>query len=107
MLSVQQDKVTTDGRGEFLLEHPGAVIHFSTASMQPLAFVVKPGTAQIRIVMTLADNVLTVPTCVQPASNQKQIGWGKYGLHFTVPKDGMKILGGKPDVNYILYVIKR
>jgi hypothetical protein len=102
----QQDKVTTDGKGEFLLEHPGSVVHFTKANLQPLAFVVKPGTTQIRIIMTLAENALAVPTCVQPESNQKQLGWGKYGLHFTVPKDGVKILGGEPDVDYVRYVIK-
>jgi hypothetical protein len=102
----QQDRVTTDGKGEFRLEHPATVVHFTKANLQPLTFVVKPGTAQIRIVMTLAENVLTVPTCGQPESNQKQIGWGKYGLHFTVPKDGVKILGGEPDVDYVRYIIK-
>jgi hypothetical protein len=55
--------------------------------------------------MTAAGNAFTVRTCVQPESNQKQIGWGKYGLHFTVPKD-VKILGGKPDVDYVRYIIK-
>lgn len=102
----QRDKVTTDGKGEFFLEHPGAVMHFSKANLQPLALIVKPGTAQIRVVMTLAGSALTVPTCVQPESNQKQIGWGKYGLHFRVPKNGIKVLGGKPDVDYVRYVIK-
>jgi hypothetical protein len=102
----QREKVTTDGKGEFFLEHPGAVVHFSMANMQPLAFVVRPGTSQVHIVMILAENDLTVPTCAQPGPNQKQIGWGKYGLHFTVPKDGIKVLGGKPDVDYVRYVIK-
>jgi hypothetical protein len=101
----RQDKLSSDGKGEFLLEHPGAVAHFSKANLQPLAFVVKPGTAQIRIVMVPAGDALTLRACVQTESNQKQIGWGKYGLHFTVPKD-VKILGGKPDVDYVRYVIK-
>src|SRR5208282_4020481 len=35
----QQDKVTTDEKGEFLLEHPGTVVHFSKANLQPLVFV--------------------------------------------------------------------
>jgi hypothetical protein len=102
----QQDRVTTDGNGEFVLEHPGAVIHFSKANLQPITLVVKPGTTQTRIVMTPAENALTVPACVQPESNRKQIGWGKYGLHFAVPKNGVKILGGKADVDYVRYVIK-
>jgi hypothetical protein len=102
----QQDKVTTDGKGEFLLEHPGAVVHFTKADLQPLAFVIKPGTSRVRIVMSLAENALAVPTCVKPESNQKLIGWGKYGLHFPVPKDGMEILGGEPDVDYVRYIVK-
>jgi hypothetical protein len=102
----QQEKATTDGKGEFHLKHPGAVIHFSKAKMKPLAFVVTPGTSQVRIVMTLAENDLTVPTCAQPEPGQKLIGWGKYGLQFAVPKDGMQVLGGEPDVDYVRYVVK-
>jgi hypothetical protein len=88
------------------LEHPGAVAHLTKTNLQHLALVVKPGATQIRIVMRPAERALTVSACGQPESNQKQIGWGKYGLHFTVPKDGMKILGGEPDVDYVRYVIK-
>lgn len=103
----QQDKATTNEKGEFFLEHGGAVIHFLKSDLQPLALVVKPGTSQIRVVMGLAENQLTVSACVQPNSAHKVVGWGKYGLHFAVPRAGVQILGGKPDVDYVRYVIKR
>jgi hypothetical protein len=102
----QQDKATTNEKGEFFLEHGGAVVHFSKPDLQPLAFVVKPGTFRVRIVMSPAENQLTVPACVQPDSAHKLVGWGNYGLHFAVPKAGVQILGGKPDVDYVRYVIK-
>lgn len=102
----QRDEVKTDDKGKFHLEHPGAVLHFSKSDMQPLAFVVRPGTAQVRIIMTVDKNSLTVPVCAPADHHQKQIGWGKYGLHFTVPKTDVKILGGEPDVDYVRYVIK-
>lgn len=102
----QEERVTSNEKGEFLLEHPGTVIHFSKANLRPLTVVVKPGTAQIRVMMTAADDSLTVPTCVKPGSDQKKIGWSEYGVHFTVPKDGVKLLGGKPDVDYLRYVIE-
>ena len=102
----KQDKVTTNEKGEFFLEHAGTVIHLSKSGLQPFTFVVKPGTSQVRIVMGPTENELTVPTCVRPVSTQRLIGWGKYGLHFAVPKDGVNILGGKPDVDYVRHVIK-
>jgi len=102
----QQDKATTNERGEFFLEHGGTVIHFSKPDLQPLAFVVKPGTSQVRVVMSPVENQLTVPACVQPDSAHKLVGWGKYGLHFAVSHAGVQILGGKPDVDYVRYVIK-
>lgn len=45
-------------------------------------------------------------TCTKPAKHDRRIGWGKYGLHYDVPKSGVKILGGKPDVDYVKYVIR-
>lgn len=102
----QQDKATTNEKGEFFLEHGGTVIHFSKADLQPLAFVVKPGTSQVRVVMSPVENEFAVPACVQPDSAHKLVGWGKYGLHFAVPKAGVQIMGGKPDIDYVRYVIK-
>ena len=64
----QQDKATTNEKGEFFLEHGGTVIHFSKSDLQPLAFVVKPGPSQVRVVMSPVENQLTVPACVQPDS---------------------------------------
>ena len=46
-----------------------------------------------------------IPACVDAAKGQRLIGWGKYGLFFAVPKRGVKILGGKPDVDYVKFVI--
>jgi len=46
-----------------------------------------------------------IPACVG-SKGQKLIGWGKYGLFFSVPKRGVKILGGKPDVDYVKFIIK-
>lgn len=102
----QHEMADTDEKGAFVLKHPGAVVHFSKREMQPLTLVVRPGPSQVRIVMTLANNGLTVPACVRADSHHKQIGWGKYGLHFAVPKAGVKILGGETDVDYVLYVIQ-
>jgi hypothetical protein len=47
-----------------------------------------------------------VPACANPSSGHKLIGWGEDGLKFSVPKRGVKILGGKPDVDYVRFVIK-
>lgn len=102
----KQDKGTTDKKGEFYLENAGTVVHFSKSGLQPLTFVLKPGATQVRIVMKPAANDLTFRACAQPDSTQKLVGWGKYGLHFAVPKDGVQIFGGSPDVDYVRYVVK-
>src|SRR5260221_13731177 len=47
-----------------------------------------------------------IPACRRPLKGQSLVGWGKYGLFFSVPKHGVKILGGKPDVDYVKFVIK-
>jgi hypothetical protein len=102
----QREEATTNEKGEFLMEHPAAVVHLWKANLQPLALVVTPGTSQFRIVMTAAENNLTVPACSRTRFNHRQIGWGREGMHFTVPKDGARVSGGKPDVDYVEYVIK-
>jgi hypothetical protein len=40
------------------------------------------------------------------STGQKWISWGRYGLKFQAPKHGVKILGGKPDVDYVKFVIR-
>lgn len=49
---------------------------------------------------------MIVPICTSPAKGYRRIGWGKYGLHYDVPKSRVKVLGGKPDVDYVEYVIR-
>jgi hypothetical protein len=56
--------------------------------------------------MDSATNSLVIPICEEPAPGHKRIGWGKYGIQFSVPARGVKILGGKPDVDYVRYAIK-
>lgn len=102
----QQDKTVTNDKGEFRLEHPGSVIHLSKERLQPLAFIVSPKVSAVRIVMSPSNNDLVVPKCTSPPLGQKQIGWGKYGLHFAVPEKDVEIRGGEPDVDYVRYVIK-
>jgi hypothetical protein len=46
-----------------------------------------------------------VPNCGATQKDHKLVGWGKYGVFYSVPKRGMKI-GGKPDVDYLRLVIK-
>jgi hypothetical protein len=102
----KREQTTTNKEGQFRLEHPGAVIHFSKDNLQPQAFVVQPGTSGLRIALEPSTGSVVVPVCGKPGPGQKQIGWGKYGLQFNVPERAGKILGGKPDVDYVRYVIK-
>lgn len=102
----QRDIVSTNEKGEFLLQHPGAVVHFLSKNQRPLTLLVEPGTSPLHIVLTPAENDLPVPVCSQPEPRHKLIPSGKYGLHFSVPKNEVKVLDGKPDTDYVRYVIK-
>jgi hypothetical protein len=103
---VKREQTTTDEEGQFRLEHPGAVIHFWKEDLQPQAFVLKGETSDVRITMVAPVDSLVVHACGKTGPKQKQIGGGKYGLQFEVPTHAVKILGGKPDVDYVRYVIK-
>jgi hypothetical protein len=102
----KREQTTTDKEGHFRLEHPGAVIHFRNENLQPQAFVIRPETSEVRITLEPSTGSLVVPVCGKPGPGQKQIGWGKYGLQFNVPERAVKILGGKPDMDYVRYVVK-
>ena len=43
--------------------------------------------------------------CKGPSKSEKWIGSGKYGLFFSVPQHGFKVLSGT-DVDYVKFVIK-
>jgi hypothetical protein len=49
---------------------------------------------------------MVVSSCKKPNSDTRRIGWGKLGLQFDVPARDVEVLGGKPDEDYIRYVIK-
>lgn len=100
------ESTTTDANGAFRLEHAGVVVHFLHKDYEPHSFVVQPGVTNVEIRLATPSNDIIVPTCFKPQRNQKQIGWGKYGLRFSVPRKGMKISGGKPDVDYVRYLIR-
>ena len=47
-----------------------------------------------------------IPQCGKLSPGQRWISWGQYGLKFQCPKRGVKIIGGKPDVDYVKFVIR-
>lgn len=49
---------------------------------------------------------MIVPVCAKPGPHMRRVGWGKSGLQFDVPTREVQVLGGKPDVDYVSYVIK-
>lgn len=100
----QQDSATSNEKGEFRLEHGGLVIHFLKDNLQPETIVLKPGVSKVRVTVHRSTNSLSVPICGRPRRGEKQIGQ-KYGPRFTVPVHIVTIKGGKPDTDYVKYVI--
>lgn len=43
--------------------------------------------------------------CSKPSKSHRLVGWGKYGLQFYVPKDGVKLKLGKVDVDYVRHLV--
>jgi hypothetical protein len=102
----KREQTTTDQNGQFRIEHPGAVIHFSNEKLKPKALVIASDKAPIQVILEPSADGLIVPRCGRRDSGQKRIGWGKYGIQFNVAKHSVKILGGKPDVDYVTYLVK-
>lgn len=98
---------TTDQDGRFRLEKPGAVIHAFKQGLQPRTVVIKAGESEVKIILEPLTSATTAPDCESPKWGYKRIGWGKYGLQFDAPEAGAEVLGGKPDVDYVRYGIKR
>jgi hypothetical protein len=101
----QQDSTKTNDLGLFHLDHSGTVLHFWKKGFQPKALVISASDSMLRIAMDSSRSERTVPACGPEQNGQKRVGWGKYGLQFTVPEKGANIKSGKPDVDYVRYVL--
>jgi hypothetical protein len=102
----KRDIVYSDSKGDFRIEHPGAVLHFMKDDFEPQTIVVKPGISHLRVILDPSSNDWMIPVCGKAEHGFRRIGWGKYGIHFLVPIHRMKVKGGKPDVDYVRYVLQ-
>jgi hypothetical protein len=103
----KSESTTTNENGEYHLEHPGAVIHFVRQGFQPVTVVVPQGKSAVDITLGTSKSPLVIRACEKPQPGKRRIGWGKSGLQFDVPEDGTEIVGGKPDVDYVRYGVRR
>jgi hypothetical protein len=97
---VQYEHASTDEKGEFTLEHPVPVIYLGKDGLQPLAVVIS-GRTSLHISMEPEANSFVIRPCEPPKRGERQIPRSKFGLNFSVPEHAGKILGGKPDVDYV------
>jgi len=104
--SPSHQQTTTNQLGQFRLDHAGPVIYFSKDKLEPKAVVVRSKQGAIHIILEPPSDNLVVPVCRETDAGRQRIGWGKYGLQFNVIMHDVEILGGKPDVDYVRYVIK-
>lgn len=103
---IERENTSTDQNGTFHLEHPGAVLHVFAQGYEPQSIVVQPGTRNLTIRLAPMANDMVAPDCSRTFRKRRRIGWGKYGLSFAVPRKGLNISGGKPDVDYVTYLIQ-
>jgi hypothetical protein len=104
---VQREQTTTDKNGAFRLQRPGTVIHFFKENLQPQSIVIQPGSSALRSTMSPDTNAMSVSSCGPRRRGQERLGLGTYGLQFTVSGPGFDVQGGRPDIDYVRYVIKR
>jgi hypothetical protein len=98
-------ETSSDKLGVFSFEEmTSPVLHFRKSGWAPLTVVAVPG-RPIIATMSIRNDVRRIPSCGQVSAGSKGVGWGKYGLHFDVPKNGVDLRGGKPDVDYVRYVV--
>jgi hypothetical protein len=99
------ERTKTDEKGMFHLAHSGAVVHVFKEDFEPQTRVIQPGTSQIAVSLLPSNdsNDLTAPPCGKHRPGTKRIG-GR--VRFDVPNRNVQVLGGKPDVDYVRYVIK-
>ena len=55
---------------------------------------------------TPVNTSIRLSACVTTPSTHRLVGWGRYGLHFMVPKKTVELKGGKPDIDYVTYIVK-
>jgi hypothetical protein len=101
----QRDRSVSDNEGKFHLEHPGRVIHFYKNGLSPQTVVLDDYTRAIDVTLKTSEDSLALPTCAKTKEGSRAIGWGKYGLQFSVPTHSTNIAGGRPDVDYVRWII--
>ena len=102
----KSESTTTKEDGSFHLDHPGSVVHFFHGDYEPRSLLVGARETSVRIMLARPSDDLVMPDCAKPPPDQRRIGWGSSGLQFSVPRRGVKISGGKPDVDYNVYVVR-
>lgn len=95
----------TDESGHFKLENPGAVVRIYAGGYEPHAEILKSSSGDLNITMSASTNDLVAGVCHRPGKSERLIG-GSYGFGFTIPTKDVRILGGKPDVDYVRFVIQ-
>jgi hypothetical protein len=101
----QRDRAISDNEGKFRLKHPGRVIHFYKDGISPQTVVLDDYTKPIYVALQAVEGSLILPKCAKTKKDSRAIGWGKYGLRFGVPTHSTNIAGGKPDVDYVQWII--
>jgi len=99
-----ESSAKTDDSGQFQLDRAGHLLHVFGLDFQPQTLILKDGDSDIQIVLDSSTPGSPVPTCKQPANARKEVSWGEYGVHFAVNAKA-KLRGGKPDVDYVRYVL--
>jgi hypothetical protein len=81
-------------------------VFFITFLLLAAPYLVQSGEAlKTQVKPENSADAMVVPICSELGPHLRRIG-GKLGLQFDVPKREVKVLGGKPDVDYVRYVIK-
>lgn len=93
----------TGADGGFRLDGAGAMIHFSKEKYEHLASVVK-NSASAEYVLKAAENDFVLRKCGPAPAGER--AFGQDNFRFTANPRPFKVLGGKPDVDYVEWVLQ-
>jgi len=102
------DHATTGRDGRFQLAHPGEVIRVRKETFQPLTLILNSDSSDITVKLASEhDSLVAAPCRKSPARGSRRIGYGPIGASFDIPKKDVEILGGKWDIDYVAYMVRR
>jgi hypothetical protein len=102
--SAQSWSTETGADGAFALERVGDVLYLTKEKYEPLAVVITGKPFPGKFVMQASSNDFVLHPCGAVPAGER--GFGGLELRFAARTKGVEVLGGKPDADYVKWVLR-